>query len=397
MKILFLTLARIDSVEQKGIYHDLMMKFHQSGHELFIVYPSERRKGGVTKLNSSKGLNILSISTLNIQKTNVFEKGVSTLLISRKFKKGIKKYFSNVNFDLVLYSTPPITFSEVINFIKKRDRAKTYLLLKDIFPQNAVDLGMLKNNGIIHRYLVNKEKQLYKISDYIGCMSPANKLYLIKNNPDIKSVIEVNPNSISIGNARENKINKRQEYNIPVEATVFIYGGNLGKPQGINFLLDVIFSNRNNPDIFFLIVGSGTEFIKILETIEKNSIKNTKLIKSLPKQEYDNLVYSSDVGLIFLDPRFTIPNFPSRLLTYLENKKPVIAATDKVTDLGNVLVKNGFGYWSENGDLEEFNQILNKFINNRDRIELMGNRGYEFLQKNYSVELSYEIIMKHFN
>ena len=61
------------------------------------------------------------------------------------------------------------------------------------------------------------------------------------------------------------------------------------------------------------------------------------------------------------------------------------------------MVKNGFGYWSENGDLEEFNQILNKFINNRDRIELMGNRGYEFLQKNYSVELSYEIIMKHFN
>ncbi|NQU32080.1 MAG: glycosyltransferase, partial [Bacteroidetes bacterium] len=179
--------------------------------------------------------------------------------------------------------------------------------------------------------------------------------------------------------------------------TVFIYGGNLGKPQGIGFLNDIIFSNRDNLDIFFLIVGSGTEFYKIQRFLEENAIKNAKLIKSLSKQEYDNLVYSSDVGLIFLDPRFTIPNFPSRLLSYLENKKPVVAATDNTTDLGFILEKNGAGYWVENGDLEKMNNILSNFVNNKEKIESMGKRGYELLRNNYSVEISYDIIMSHFS
>ena len=91
---------------------------------------------------------ILRLKIGNIQKVNPIEKGISTILIEPLFINGIKKYFSNVRFDLVLYATPPITFAKVIKFIKKRDRAKSYLMLKDIFPQNSLDLGMLSASGI---------------------------------------------------------------------------------------------------------------------------------------------------------------------------------------------------------------------------------------------------------
>ena len=100
---------------------------------------------------------------------------------------------------MILYSTPPITLTNLIKRLKKVSNAKTYLLLKDIFPQNAVDLNLLKHGGILYNYFRKQEKVLYKISDFIGCMSPANLKYVLDNNPQIeKKKLEVNPNSIEV-------------------------------------------------------------------------------------------------------------------------------------------------------------------------------------------------------
>ena len=91
----------------------------------------------------------------------MIEKGIGTLLIERQFKVAIKKYICGVDFDLIIYSTPPITFPVVIQYLKAEyPRARTYLLLKDIFPQNALDLGMLSTSGIkgiLYRYFRKKE------------------------------------------------------------------------------------------------------------------------------------------------------------------------------------------------------------------------------------------------
>jgi len=92
--------------------------------------------------------------------------------------------------------------------------------------------------------------------------------------------------------------------------------------------------------VFTLIVGDGTEYNKIAHFLEIEKISNARLVKSLPKAQYLALLRTMDVGLIFLDHRFTIPNFPSRLLDYLDASLPVIAATDPVTDVGAVLEKD---------------------------------------------------------
>ena len=108
-------------------------------------------------------------------------------------------YFNNFAFDLILYSTPPITFNRLITELKKKTNASTYLLLKDIFPQNAVDLKMISEKGLIYRYFRKREKILYQISDWIGCMSMANVNYVLKNNSWLApEKVEVNPNSIEI-------------------------------------------------------------------------------------------------------------------------------------------------------------------------------------------------------
>lgn len=402
MNIIFLTMSRIVSVSERGIYTDLMHKFQKEGHNVYIVSPRERSLGLKPGLSQMNNIYILGVKTLDLQKTNVIEKGVGQVLVEGQYKRAIKRYLSSVKFDLILYSTPPISFPKVIKYIKSNNpTAKTYLLLKDIFPQNAVDLGMMSKTGlkgVLYRFFRKKEKKLYGLSDYIGCMSPANVNYLLDHNPEISvERVEVAPNSFELENTDSKTIADkdavRKKYKLPTEKPIFIYGGNLGKPQGISFLIECLIANANRDDCHFLVIGTGTELPRLKAWYEEKKPQSVSVMNGLPKADYDQLVKACDVGLIFLDHRFTIPNYPSRLLSYLENKMPVLCATDPNTDIGRIAEENGYGYWCESNSVEAFANRVDMILNSN--IKEMGRRGYEFLCKNYSIENTYNMIMSH--
>jgi glycosyltransferase involved in cell wall biosynthesis len=398
MRILFLTLSRTVDISSRGIYSDLIRKFRDEGNEVCVVSPLERRFGKRTYLEVSGDISLLRVRTLNILQTNILEKGLANLLIDRQYLRAIERYLSGVRFDLVLYSTPPVTFAKVVNAIKCRDGARSYLLLKDIFPQNAVDLDILRRSGFLHRMFREKEKRTYAVADAIGCMSPANVRYILAHNPALDPrTVHVNPNSIAPSTMRlslDERRSVRTRHGIPSEMTVFIYGGNLGRPQGIDFMLDVLECNSQRGDAFFVVVGTGTEFSKVQAWFNQHRPTNALLLKGLPKEGYDQLVQSSDVGLVFLDGRFTIPNFPSRLLSYLECRLPVIAATDPNTDLGVIMEEGGFGFWSRSGDLNGINRHIEALCRDVRLRHSMGDRGLLYLLKNYHVDVSYNAVME---
>jgi glycosyltransferase involved in cell wall biosynthesis len=395
MKIIFLTLVKIKNLDERGIYTDLLRKFSDEGHEVFVVCPSERRDKKATHLSKQNESTILNVKTFNLQKTNIIEKGIGTLAIEYQYLQAIKKYFSESKFDLILYSTPPITFSKVIDFIKKRDNAYSYLLLKDIFPQNAVDMKMLKKGGLLHSMFLAKERSLYALSDAIGCMSEANKKYLTTHNPTLNpEKIEVNPNSItplSFVQTIEEKRVIKEKYGLPLNKKIFVYGGNLGKPQGIDFLIETMDANIN-PNVFFLVVGSGTEYNRIDKWFKIEQPKNAILLQGLPKQDYDLVLNCCDVGMIFLHKDFTIPNFPSRLLSYLEMKMPVIAATDPNTDIGTEIEKNKCGYAVLSGDILGMQKAIDALSSNDSNYNQMSENAWDFLEREFKVDYSYQLI-----
>ena len=420
MNVIFLTMSRLTDISQRHIYTDLLRKFRNEGHSVYIVSPNERSFGRPTELVEKDGVRILGVKTLNLQKTSVIEKGLGQVLVESQYKKAIKKHLNDVPFDMILYSTPPITFPNVIAYLKRLNpEAKTYLLLKDIFPQNAVDIGMMSTTGVkglLYKFFRRKEKKLYAFSDYIGCMSPANVEYVLKHNPEVDAKrVEVAPNSIEApcppkgenceNESEDDKVLRenneryyiRKKYNLPTDKPIFIYGGNLGKPQGIDYLIKCLDAVKGRTDCHFVVVGSGTEYPRLEawynDNVDLYDNFNVTVMKGLPKEDYDMLVKYCDVGLIFLDHRFTIPNYPSRLLSYLEYKMPVICATDVNTDIGKIAEENGYGYWCESVKPEDFTALVDKMLAS-DR-KAMGERGYEFLKNNYLVEHTYNAIMKH--
>lgn len=400
MNVLFMTIGKMDDIEEHTIYCDLLRYFRDAGHSVYTISPYEKRTGLQTAYEEKNGIHMLHVRTGNVTgMVSLIEKGLAQLSIEPIFIKAIKKYYSNVKFDLVMYSTPPITFCNAIEYVKRRDNAKTYLLLKDIFPQNAVDIGMMSKSGIkghLYKFFRNKEKKLYGLSDYIGCMSPANVEYVKQNNPEIDNYrVEVCPNCIEVVDKSINEEERRsirKKYDIPLEKRVFVYGGNLGKPQGIDFLIECLHSQENSKNNYFLIVGDGTEYGKIEEFVKSSNQNNIRLMKRLPQEDYDTMVGACDVGMIFLDHRFTIPNFPSRVLSYMQAKIPVLACTDSNTDIGKIIEEAGFGSWCESNDVNGFVECVNKIM----QIQSVAEKEWNYLNKYYSTRNGYDIIMKHF-
>lgn len=397
MNILFLTIGRMESIETHSLYPDLLREFRRNGHNVYVVSPYEKRTGKNTEYVQQNGVHMLYVRIGNITKCGKIEKGLSTILIEKQYLSAIKRCFTAVKFDLVLYSTPPITLAGVVKYIKNRDQAKTYLLLKDIFPQNAVDLGMMSTTGlkgVVYNYFRAKEKKLYALSDRIGCMSQANVDFLLKHNPELApDKVEICPNCIEVQDVRldeKERWEMRKKYGIPQDKKVFVYGGNLGKPQDVPFIIKCLKACESIEDAIFVIAGSGTDRHILEKYVENEKPGHVKLFGYIPKDEYDSMIACCDVGLIFLDHRFTIPNFPSRLLSYMQAGLPVLACTDPNTDVGKVITEGGFGWWCESDRVEDFAECVNFAL-----CATVSDKGIisDYLTENYCASKGYEIIM----
>lgn len=400
MKILFVSLCAIENVENQHIYTDLLRIFRSRGHEVWAIAPREKRCGLATEFVDDHGIRLIHVAIGDIQKTNFIKKGFSTLSLNRRFVRALDEFAPDEKFDLVLYVTPPTTISGLVRQVKDKTGAKAYLLLKDIFPQNSLDLGILSAKGIrglLYRYFKKTERKTYAVADWIGCMSRANLEYLLEHQPDLDAArIEVNPNSLIPRDMTEVSPSYfREKYDIPSDQIVFAYGGNLGKPQDIDFLISVLDLNEDNPAGFFLIAGEGTERRRLEAFFSKKRLHHARLLPRLPRKEFDEMLCACDVGMIVLDYRFTIPNFPSRMLSYMQASLPVITATDMTTDIGLVVEENGFGVSAFSNDAQDFLGKCREIA--RGDLREMGRKARECLENQYTAERTYQIIMEHFN
>ena len=398
-RIVFLTMASYPVTEaERNLYSDLFDEIVERGNDVIVFRPEFSRWHGTPSIVERRDVTVISVPTGRVQKVSWFIKAVNTILLEYRYTRAVKKYISET-LDLVVYSTPPITVLSAIRWLKNRTGCRTYLLLKDIFPQNAVDLEMIKRGSLIWRFFRSKERKLYAISDAIGCMSNANVTYLLRENPEIPvEKVHVCPNAIKpipldqIAACR-NEVPKQFAV-IPNDRLKLIYAGNLGKPQGIDFLIDVIEAIKTRGDVHLTIVGSGTEYQRLQKAIDQSRPPNVVLSSHLPKSEYLSLLSHMDIGLVFLDRRFTIPNFPSRVLDYLDFSLPVIACTDTSSDLGVVLEEANAGWWCRSGDVTSFVACVEAYAGDASRRKSMGRNARDLLERSFSVRDATTIMLR---
>lgn len=396
-KILYLALNYPVIGKSNSLYTDLMEEFRDNGYEVTVIASSE--ENGEEGVFNESGIQVIRTNTFSQRNVSIVKKGIANVLLPYQYKKAIKKYVKSFDFDFILMPTPPITLYSVVRWLTNKYKIPFYLILRDIFPQNAVDLGLIKKEGLIHSKFRSTEKKLYNLADQIGCMSQGNIDYVIKHNDTIKLdklhilrnwqknqvLKKVDKTEIKVKNGLEGKF-------------VVFFGGNISKPQKVENIVQLAKLYKDNPDVVFYIIGRGTEKPKLEQLVIDNELQNFIIKDFLPRDEYQELMLAADVGLVSLDERFTIPNIPSKALSYFNAKIPIIALIDNNTDFGTWIQDEiECGYWSVASKPEQIKYNMDKLLIDKGLVQELGLNGYNYFLKHLSPEIACKVIVDRIN
>lgn len=395
MNILCLLPRYYEEINSSTLEKELVLELSKENN----VTVATLSETGETYLKKIDNVEILKINVGDYYSPKVtkIDKGLTMLKLPYIFSYKIKKYLGKNNYNLIITSTPMLNNPLLMKRLKSMYGSEIMLIIWDIFPQNAIDLEIIKNKFLINIFSKKYNKAI-ELADYISCMSQGNQKYLNTKYPNILNKLFILKNWAKI---KEKPIfNKkliREKYEYAESDFICIFGGNMGKPQKLENILRLAKKSLDDENVKFLFIGKGTER-KVLENFVKDeNINNVKFLDYIPREDYELITAACDVGLVSLDERFTIPNFPSKTTDYFKLELPILASLDSCSakDYGKFLqdeVKGGL--FALAGDTEELYSQLLKLKNNSElKIEL-GKNGRQYYENELGVEKAYETIIK---
>lgn len=392
MKILFTLLRTPLDLFNSGMYADLIMEFQRNGHDVTIIGGSQDE----TKLYNEEGIRILRVKSMPIVYVkNLIKKGIGMATLPWYFKFAYKKYFRDEKFDWIVMPTPPITLIDVVKYIKVKSGAKLYTILRDIHPQSSASLGEIKYKWM-EKYLYRRSDLGYRISDIVGCMSPENINFIHKEHKiPVTTRCTVLYNWMNYSAYKEEDFKDlREKYNL-LDKYVVLFGGNLGLGQCVENIADLAQHYLSNDNIRFVVIGKGVKKDYLQNLAYKQNLTNMIFFDFMPRHEYLRFVKSADLGLISIHGNNAAPTCPSKVLSYMSLKIPVLAMINKNSDYGQVFLDQpGAGLWAVASDKERVYAQFDKLYADIELRRQMGENGYRFYIDNLTTEKVYLEMIK---
>jgi glycosyltransferase involved in cell wall biosynthesis len=376
------------------LIHNLAAEFHRLGHEPVVVAPDENIRAD-TEISCENGIKVLRVRTGKIKTASRLIRGFNEARLPGMIWNKGRCFFEDNPCDLIIYYSPTIFFGTFVKKLKKLFSCPSYLVLRDIFPQWAIDAGVLKQ-GIIYYYFKFKERQNYEAADIIGVQSPANLCYFEENCLDKQYQLEVLYNWTTLQEDNIQLGTHRERLGLQ-EKTVFFYGGNIGVAQDMDNIIRLAKYLQNEPDAYFLLVGDGSEVPRLRADIVSNGLTNISIHDSVGQQEYLSMLSEFDVGLITLNRNLKTNNFPGKMLGYMYNSMPILASINPGNDLREIIEKNLAGFVSINGEDKLFLDNALKLLRNKNLRHQMGVNARFLLESTFSVESAANQILSHFD
>jgi glycosyltransferase involved in cell wall biosynthesis len=395
MNILFLLLDLPNYFSSSNLYLDLAVEFKNHGHNVFVLAPSKKKEE--TGRHIHNGINIILVKSLKQTGVKSFLlKGLAQILLPYQFMMAYQKYLTNNSFDLILMPTPPITLIKFVCFAKKRNtKAKFYLILRDIYPQGAADIGLVKSK-FVYSFLRRLEIKTYEMADFIGCMSQGNIDYVFSKNSFLeKGKLFLLPNwqkNEFLSSSNDNEI--KDKYDLEGKFIV-LFGGTIGYAQRIENIIKLASYCEKYENVKIVIIGNGVKKKYLQKLIYESRLQNIILFDHMSRFDYLSFAKEADIGFITIDERFTVPTIPSKTVSYFSLSLPVLAVIDPHTDYPNLLKKSNAGLWSFGGnDIDLFNNFDRLYQNEKLRKE-MGENGRRYFERHLTSLKAYENIINH--
>ena len=336
--------------------------------------------------------------------------------MSRKYILAYQKHLSNERFDVVMMATPPSSLYDVVKLAKKRSGAKFYLILRDIHPE-CLDRKKIPErfakrpdvydeckrpygvNFFAEKLLYFQSQSLYKLADWVGCMSPGNQRYFKTIAPYVDDdKIVLLPNWYKGRECSGNRNDKLLEKYELRGKFVAIFGGTIGEAQAVWNIATLAKHNLGKKDVVFLIVGRGSKRVVLEEMARKDNLTNMRFSNYLPREDYEQLLELADLGLISIDEKYKVPTCPSKIIGYMALAKPVLAMFNKGSDYGEFYIDQpGCGLYSTDLDHQKMFENFDWFYNHPNERKAMGMAGYRYYKRHFTVDAVCEVLNRQLN
>lgn len=372
---------------------DLAHELRRHGDEVTVIVP----RGGLKRfeVTMEDGIRVARVRSGRTRGVPKILRAVRELQYSQLMWRRAAPLLRSLSCDLIIFFSPPIFFTGLVRKLKRLYGCPVYLVLRDIFSQFMANVEVVRERGWVHRVLTSLEERQYDCADVIGVQSPGDVQYFAENYAHKHWRVELLYNWYAPdGTLPQNKTSYREKLGLDGKV-VFFYGGNFGIAQDVDNILRLAKDLSDAPDIFFLLVGHGTEVERIQAVIAGEKRQNIRLLPAVSQEEYSAMLAEFDVGLISLDRRFKFNNIPGKLMAYLWHSMPVLASVNPGNDLKEILEKNEAGFCCTNGESELLREYALALANSASLRERLGRNGHALLHRYFSVSRAVDQIVSH--
>lgn len=395
MNILFIVCDYLPSSKKVSakMYHELACQFISLGYRVFCITPNNYNDAECSVID---GVHIYRFKTGSTKNTSKAKRLINELQFSRKVLKTLKNKKLEPN--LVVYNSPSIFFGKAIAKIKKKYSIPSYLVLRDFFPQWAIDNGIISEKSPVTKFLQYYEKKNYHAATSIGVMSPANlKWFNTYTNGKYASSTKTLYNWVNVDSLSpiDPNMEFRKRYGLE-DKIIFIYGGNIGHAQDMQNIVNLAVRMQENSQAHFVLIGQGDEYGLVESLILKYGLKNILLIPGVTQEEYFAIQKIANIGLFSLHKGHKTHNFPGKILGYISQPLPVLGSVNPGNDLLNVINENESGLVSITGDDDVFYDNAVKLLDSKEYRKQCSTNAKKLAESLFSVDSAANNILSTF-
>lgn len=372
-------------------FYDLAQELFARGHEPTVVTPSSGLDGAFD-LRVEDHVRVLRIRTPVLKASSRILRVIREAALPFVVWKQVRKVLRDADFDLLVFYSPTIFWGPLVGKMKRLFGCPSYLFLRDIFPQWAVDAGLLRKGPVYYLFRAVELHQ-YSVADMIAVQSHGDLRHFEDQPERLRKKVEVvynwapaNEGSLPVRNFRKN-LGLEQK-------TIFFFGGTFGQAQNMDAIVRLAIALRSDDSIAFLLAGSGTEADRLKTWVAREGLRNFQFLPALDQREYLALVSEIDIGLVSLSRELTTHNIPGKSLSYAYFSKPVLASINPQTEFGTLVNKFEAGLICEAGDDDLFRRHAVTLAASPEIRRRLGINNRRMLETKFSVQPAIEALMR---
>lgn len=343
---------------------DLAREFIRQGHELTVMLPSPDLDRP-WQIEDFDGARILRLKAPRTKDIGLVRRTLAEFAMPFAMSRNLRRSpLAHETWDGVAWYAPSIFHGPLASRLKRASGCRGYLIVRDIFPEWAVDMGLM-GRGLPYRFFDAVARYQYSVADVIGVQTPGNRRYFETWEQKPGRRLEVLQNWLDAPADAPCTI---QVAETPLAGRkILVYAGNMGVAQGLDIILDLAERLATRRDVGFLLIGRGSDAERLKSTAAARQLDNVLFRDEIHPDEIPALYAQCSAGIVALDHRHRSHNIPGKFLTYMQSGLPVVANVNAGNDLAKIIRTEEVGVVCESNQIDELEALTLDLLKRLDQ------------------------------